>query len=261
MLPRPLHRSKSMLRHEHAVLNSHRQAGFTLVEVAIVIVIVGLLLGGAVLTLSAQMDLKNNAETAETLRRAQDALLGFAAANGRLPCPAIASGQEALNAGTGCTTLLGGFVPATTLGIGPTDAQGFLIDAWGNRIRYAVTLDLSFTSRDIATQLQSLGTTALVTRPSATDAIVICSVNVAAAPSEPANCPAGPPDTTLSNRAVAVFHSTGENGVNGASPEEQTNIDGGRFFVDHTPTPAYDDQVLWVSRYTLSNRMIAAGAL
>lgn len=127
----------------------NRNLGFTLVEMAIVLVIVGLLLGGLLMPLSAQMDQRKNSETQKALDEINQALIGFAVANGRLPCPTagtIATGQ--LNAGIEATQTVttspwdstnplitcssfSGVIPWNTLGISE-------LDAWGNRISYSV---------------------------------------------------------------------------------------------------------------------------
>ncbi|NTV87875.1 MAG: prepilin-type N-terminal cleavage/methylation domain-containing protein, partial [Burkholderiaceae bacterium] len=118
-----------------------KACGFTLTEMAVVLVIVALLIGGMILPLSAQQDLRAQQETQQTLAAIQEAILGFAATRGRLPCPASpnATGNENPQNGGVCVNALDGFVPGITLGVQPVDAQGYAIDAWGRRIRYAVT--------------------------------------------------------------------------------------------------------------------------
>jgi len=51
-----------------------RQHGFTLAELAIVTVIIALLIGGTVLTFSAQNDAREIADTQRTLDQARDAV-------------------------------------------------------------------------------------------------------------------------------------------------------------------------------------------
>jgi prepilin-type N-terminal cleavage/methylation domain-containing protein len=106
-------------------LVKNRARGFTLTELAVVFLIVGLLMGGAIMTLSAQMEQRTYEETQRRLQAARDALLAFALVNGRLPCPAApnANGDES-PAGGACTNWYNGFLPARTLGFQPTDAQG-----------------------------------------------------------------------------------------------------------------------------------------
>ena len=65
------------------------EQGFSLVELAVVLVIVALLSSGLMLGLSAQRDSAANQEVQRQLDTAREVLLGFAMANGRLPCPAI----------------------------------------------------------------------------------------------------------------------------------------------------------------------------
>lgn len=111
--------------------------GFSLVELAVVMLIVSLLLAGALIPFSTQIDLRNAVDTQRTMDSIKDAIIGYAQANGRLPCPAdgtIAAG--AANAGTEqfasnqCTTTAG-VVPWAKLGVPE-------VDGWGRRFSYQV---------------------------------------------------------------------------------------------------------------------------
>lgn len=126
--------------------------GFTIAEAAIVLMIVGLLLGGVIATFLQQQVVQEATETQRRLEMARDAVIGFMIANGRLPCPAAdpvlvpaSTGVEVFVNTVGppvdlaCAFPFNGFLPALTLGLAPTDGRGFLVDAWGNPIRYAVT--------------------------------------------------------------------------------------------------------------------------
>ena len=62
-----------------------RQIGFTLVEMAIVLVILGFVLGALLLPLRAQREQAAQIQTSNTLDNAKQALLGFAQSKGRLP--------------------------------------------------------------------------------------------------------------------------------------------------------------------------------
>lgn len=268
-----------------------RQAGFTLAELAIVMLIFFIMLGGMIMSITTQMDLRNISDTQKTMDLAREALVGYAVANGRLPCPAIATslvtqrylrdvantatgnGVEALT-GVNCTATDGnttdGYVPAVTLGLTPTDAQGFLVDAWGTRIRYAVTTDTRFTTTTAANQMKQVGISAL-----APDLVVCSTARILPATLITAvACPSGA-TTTLTSTAVAVIWSLGKNArtTGGVSTDEARNVIAGhgngtvRTFVYHDMTDAsadngeFDDLVTWLSPNILYNRMIAAGAI
>jgi prepilin-type N-terminal cleavage/methylation domain-containing protein len=106
----------------------NRGKGFTLTELAVALVIVGLLLASALMPLTAQIDVRNFADTRRGMDGVKEAIIGFALANGRLPCPADGSVRsDASTAGTEqvtvnvCTTAFG-VVPWATLGTPETDA-------------------------------------------------------------------------------------------------------------------------------------------
>jgi prepilin-type N-terminal cleavage/methylation domain-containing protein len=244
-----------------ALMKSTLQNGFSLIEMAIVLMIVGLLLGGMLVPLSAQMEQRNVSDTQKALSDIKEAIIGYALANGQLPCPAdpsIATGSA--NAGisrTTCTSTANstGVLPWATLGVNETDA-------WGNRFTYRVT-------SDFADAIGS-GTYGGCT-PSPTPTLAsfgLCSVgnlNVLSAATG---------GTTVAGSVPAVIISHGKNGAGaytqqgtqiavGSNPDEQENSDGStdNNYVSHTPTPTFDDLVVWVSPNILYNRMVAAGKL
>ena len=133
-----------------------RSGGFSLVELAIAILIMALLIGSLLVPLQSQVEIRKIDETQRLLDQAREALIGFVAANGYFPCPATdsSSGVEAagFNHGTGSpttcpaavtgTNVYAGFLPAVALGFTPVDNNGYAFDAWGTqqyRIRYAVS--------------------------------------------------------------------------------------------------------------------------
>src|SRR5712692_1256400 len=117
-----------------------RSRGFTLAELTVALAIIGLLIAGAMIPLTAQIDVRNVADTQRTMESIRDAIIGFAQANGRLPCPADGSTPAgAAGAGTEkkgfttCDNVSGAFafdaLPWATLGVPETDA-------WGRRFSY-----------------------------------------------------------------------------------------------------------------------------
>lgn len=254
--------------------------GFTLTELAIVLFIVALLIGGMMVPLSAQNDLRNNADTQKTLTDVRDALLGFAATQGRLPCPAAPSttGIEAGGGAAACSTALNGvadgFVPGIALGIMPTNDKGYVLDAWGNPIRYAVTVAPTTTANTFTNNNGIHDFWTAHGGPPAPD-LQVCSNSISTSISNAggpsANCTSG---NELTKSAVVVVYSLGKNAATGGAsgdeshnPNPNTSVPADRVFVSHIPSPPnvpggeFDDIVLWLSPNILYNRMIAAGQL
>ena len=132
------------------------QSGFTLVEIAIVLLIVGILLGYTVALFPRQQELKQYRAVERQMDQVIEAIIGFAQVNGRLPCPAqpdAAGIEDTALVGidiVGCNNY-GGFVPVNTLGLdGRFNADSLLIDPWGNPYRYYVT-DADFQPRPVGT--------------------------------------------------------------------------------------------------------------
>jgi prepilin-type N-terminal cleavage/methylation domain-containing protein len=228
--------------------------GFSLIEMAVVLFVITLLIGSLLVPLSTQVEQRQVSETEKALAEIREALLGFAVANGYLPCPDTGTnGLENINAGTGfCNTITVnvacGRLPHATLGVANSDV-------WGNRFTYCVNEQFA---RRAPAALFSLSTTG-------TD-VNIC-----------ANQACGTP---ISTSAVLAVVSHGRNGwgainlatgaQNPAAPQldEQENYDNNdRFIVWRTRTAAgatageFDDIVVWLPRFTLFNRMVAAGKL
>jgi type II secretory pathway pseudopilin PulG len=248
-----------------------RSHGFTLTELAVVFFIISLLLGTAMYTLSAQSDQRSFEETRRRLEAARELVLAFAIANGRLPCPATTTGDESLTSGH-CTSPWGGFLPARTIGFQIVDTGGFALDAWHNRIRYAVpshTLALAgcaggtpATPYSHFTNAANLRANGITCQPSD---LVIC--NRAPALATASVCDTGT-SVTNQNTVVAIIFSTGKNGATGGTGQnEARNLANNRVFVSRTPDPVaaaggeFDDQMLWIPVGELYGRLIAAGRL
>ena len=246
--------------------------GFSLVELAIVLLLVTLLLGGMLMPLSAQNELRKTAETQRSLNEVRDALLGFAIANGRLPCPAAAGsgGMEAGGASVACmgaaNGVADGFLPGVTLSLAPSDDQGYLLDAWGNRIRYAVTVAPGAAPNAFTTSNGISNFWRANNAPPTAD-LQICSTSasIGSPATSKADCSAS---KALTKTAVAVIYSTGKNSASGAGgADEAANNVSDRVFVAHEARPAsaaggeFDDLLVWLSANILYNRMVAAGTL
>lgn len=104
------------MRRRQGPISIQQQAGFTLLEIAIVMVIIGLLTGGGVSLMKILTERKARNETMEYLHQARSALANFASNQGRLPwADSDADGLE--NSGN-----TNGSFPYLTLQMAPTDA-------------------------------------------------------------------------------------------------------------------------------------------
>lgn len=235
-------------------------SGFTLVEIAIVLVIVGLLLGGLLMPLATQVDTQRIADTRETLNEINEALIGYALRNFAtgtqrpfLPCPDTNDdGVEEPRVAGACPNLEGR-IPWVTLGVTATDS-------WGNRFRYRVLANFSN------------GINGFTLTTAAAPAISVCSSS--------AGCPGA---NAIATPVVAVVLSHGKNGFGafnqsgGTNPlpagvDELENRNSNTSFVSRTitsfspppcdgagqPSCEFDDVVTWLSPNVLMTRIAAA---
>ena len=220
---------------------SKHARGFTLIEMAVALVILALLLGSALVPLSTQVEQRKISETEKALAEIKEASMGFALVNGRLPCPdTTGDGQEDVCPSAN-TTSTGGRLPWVTLGVASADP-------WGQRYQYRVNGEFTTTFT-----LASAGATTGIVR--------VCTDN---------GC-----GTLAANNVPAVIYSPGKNGATQppVSPDElfnttvTTNVNFDRTFVSRTITQTgstdgeFDDIVVWLSPHVLFNRMVAAGKL
>lgn len=260
--------------------------GFTLIELAVGLVVVALLLGAMMVPLTTQVESRKIDETQQILKQARDALLGYVAANGYFPCPADSvdlgvghtdtNGQEALGANAhdsvngacaasvGTTTGYHGFLPAATLGVSPVDAQAYAVDSWGyrsNRIRYSVFTDGGTVGLSLVRSggMANLG---IPTLGAATLFNVCLSGSGVGASDCGSPLPAG--QVILATNAAVVIWSVGPRSA-GASVHETENLDNDRVFVSRPRSDVtgsqFDDILLWVPVNVVISRMVAAGQL
>lgn len=231
-------------------MNRFAARGFTLAELAIVLIIVALLGGGLLMSLGAQVDNRSNNDTIQQLQEAREALIGYAASHGAavtskpyLPCPDTdGNGTADWNGSTGNCVSDEGFLPWADLGLGRQDA-------WNNRFRYRLRGSAYFADNQNGFTLATNGN------------LRIC---------EQAAC-----SSLLATGMVAVIVSHGRNGAGATTSDglaldpptgadELANTDGNADFVYHPASASpneFDDQLVWLSPNVLFARMIAAGKL
>ena len=228
--------------------------GLSLIEVTIVLVIIGLLLGGLLIPLSAQMDQQKIELTKKRLEEIKEALLGFAIIYNRLPCPAKYSqfdkekpiitkdaGKEELSF---CGKKIEGYLPWKDLGVGR-------YDGWNNPFRYRP--EDEYTETPIVSNISN-------------------GLQVA-------NIKGNSLTTSSKFRVAAIIFSCGKNGIPDptSSDKDKTNDgDADRntkitcenegtwkqrdvYIQDSYVENSFDDILTWLSKNTLMNRLVAAG--
>lgn len=249
----------------------NNQCGFTLVELAIVLVIVGVLLGSFIGTLASRIETTRYAVTNEELDEIKQGLIGYAFTNGYLPCPDCIDGgcpsganvardgiDDEVGVGAGCDVANAtGNVPWARLGMG----RG---DSWNTRYRYWVDPNYTNDADGITLAAAPAGAGTVEEPDLVTD-------------------PTGLVTQTLANNVVAVIYSHGTNRLGGLSSEnvlldvvpplvnihENENTNDDTVFHSRPPTTEgavtaggpFDDIVIWISEYELKAKMVEAGAL
>lgn len=232
--------------------------GFTLLEMAIVLVVFGMLSSGLLKGLSAYREQSRINEARQQLVNAREALLGFTLANGRLPCPSDpslssnlpAAGMEALVCTPDCASgdsicpLEHGALPWQTLGIEATDP-------WGNRLTYFV--DKAF-SQPLSEAEKAAGQ----------------RTRISLETNGRANIQERAGTNTLSEIPVVIIshgnHAQGAYGSNGkqrtgATGDEAENADRDLTFINHLPDETFDDLLAWIPATVIKAKLVSVGKL
>lgn len=226
--------------------------GFSLVEMAVVLIILSLVIGSLLGPMSGSINQQKISLTQQRLEEIKKALLGYAAIKGGLPCPANDKngiGDMTLcnnNGGQGAS----GYLPWADLGIEGNDA-------WGQPFLYRVD---SFYVKNSDNYNKGEGTSALVVQDRQGRQL--------SAPCDPCDpCvplvdpPCNPPGKQyVPNEAVAILLSYGKNGhPDGGNPQAENKQANKKYIYDSYVENEFDDIVMWVSQSILVNRLVAAG--
>lgn len=260
-------------------MNKQFQHGFTLIEMAIVLVILAALLSYTFMPLRAQLETANIKEARGKLAEIEQALYGFAIANGRLPCPTLpgegglSMPQDPTPPNASCNSSIG-FVPSVSLGLkGETNCDGLLLDPWGRPYRYSVTdSDFDGDGNDdfvVSTELRDVGIA-----DAAPDLRVCRNLDAA--------CSGGTVAAdVIADDVVAVIFSMGTKSRSNNATENENAGEGGtlastcgltaypigndRFYYAASRREIagqeFDDNLIWISPHLLYGKLLQAGQI
>lgn len=238
--------------------------GFTLTEVAIVLVIMSLLAISVLTPLSGRIEQQRIGFTNQRLAEIKEALLGFTTSHGHLPCPALAADGISANYVDAnewtCKTYdsSDGYLPWATLGV-----EGY--DGWGRPFRYRA--DGWFSNGDgifYPSQLSGSNPKPVGTSKGG------YSIQIQDRNGNSLNSNNG----VYGSNVVAVVFSCGKNGkpddgkdsypgnVNGTVPTAtcENGTANKNIYVQEGYVPEqFDDILIWIPKHLLINRLTVAG--
>jgi len=210
--------------------------GFTLIELAIVLFIVGLLMAGFLAPLAESINQERRAKTQTSLDEIKEALYGYLISNGRMPCPDCRANAVGNCPGAGNTLndgvedLIGNNCAVDPVGGGPgLPNEGHILegnlpwatlsvkstDEWGSWFTYAVT--------DSAADIVPNNTPGNPFPPllppclnpsenlATVDICTVGNITIQNQGTNPGVCPAAPPNNTVAQVVYAVVVSHGAN--------------------------------------------------
>lgn len=240
--------------------------GFTLVELAIVVMLIGIVMTMGLKTLNATLDNSMASDTKAKQERIKMALISYLRTNGVLPCP-DSSGDTLVATGEASTPCQSapdkgyGVIPWQTLGI----SRETVIDGWGNYFTYRVA-NGSGGSKNWTEKTSAANDFTVNELKAQTDALTIQELN--------AN---GSALVDVTKKAVVVILSHGKNGfgakttkvgarmsTDDAGDDEKTNAtDGTAKFVRRPVVDAapYDDFVAYMLPQDLLQPLVNEGTV
>jgi prepilin-type N-terminal cleavage/methylation domain-containing protein len=269
--------------------DNKRRSGFTLIELAVVLFIIGLLLGGLMIPIATSVEQRNRAETEQRLQQIQEALYGFAVVNGRLPCPdceassgctfdaddddddgsaAADDGLEDLDVGNGACEVSVGNMPWSTLNVTQ-------YDDWGYSFTYKVTGTFSRATTSCAA---TGGSCTACNSASAFDLCAVGNMSISKTDGGAANVAQNVPaivishgknhyESTQSAEEVENYERSPRQFGTTTSILSSYSGDTANAFVykdysqDSAGDVTFDDLMIWISPFTLKDKLISAGKL
>lgn len=218
--------------------------GFTLIEMAVVLMIIGLLLGSFLVPLSAQMEQKKIRVTQQRLEAIKEALIGFAIMNGYLPCPNLTPLEDGKGGNPPCSSNKEGQIPWIVLGVER-------YDAWGRIFHYRIDDEFG--------KPQDTG---FPNPPNTSSGLKVVNIQEESLTNE---------DINSNSPVVAIIFSCGKNGKpdaenddngtpnNNATCSNSQKPNNGIYTQDSFVENQFDDILIWLPKTILINRLVASG--
>ena len=247
-----------------------KSTGFTLIELAVVLFIVGLLLAGLFTPVATSIDRERRQKLEREYEQIEEALIGFVIINGRFPCPdcrdatigVCNDGEEDLKfedpgdpnnrnhtclVGTDTDPQVEGNLPWADLGV----TGG---DPWGRILAYRVQQDHADTDTIGGTDNDNCSTRTGVS-------FQLCSTAGITVKDLGEDCSGTP--ANIATDVPAVVYSEGNHLA--TSCNELENTDDDATFVSRgystDETGYYDDMIFWISPKVLVTKMVDAEIL
>ena len=238
-----------------------------MLELAIVLMVIGLVLGGMLNPLGTILGSRQRAEAVIELEKIKEALVGFAMINGYLPCPTTTTDPDNAMYGledTACNSdpAAEGYLPWRTLGVSEVDPWGIPrnagTDPFTGHWRYRVDRKFSnsgklFTMKtglaENLTVLDSRGK--LLIAPTETPVAVIYSTG--------ANLTQDGENASF--EGAPCGNISGYDAGRGTSCPDGEPLYQGGDVSGAGSNASFDDILVWLSRPRLFNRMVTAGRL
>ncbi len=192
------------------------QKGFTLIEIAIVMVIIGILAGAGVSLIGVLTKKKLRDETIDYLDKSREALISFASINGRFPW-ADTDGDGVEDSGS-----TSGDLPYVTLNLMPTDS-------YKRPVKYEVNSSLT-TNRQLscgALRAGISGSPSVVDSDGSTSAFSVAAIVISSGPTDADG------DGNLYDAVTSGTH-------------QGDNTDGVPNYIRHPPIDTFDDLVRYI---------------
>ena len=201
------------------------QEGFTLIEIAIVMVIVGILLAGGIPLFRALIEQKKRNETISYMKELKKVLINYASIHGRLPF-ADTDGDGVEDSGS-----YYGFLPYVTLSVTP-------VDSYSRHLKYEVnrnlTIDKNTTCKTIRSGL--VGNPKVVDSDGSTKPFSVAAIIVSAGGGDADN------DGDVFDK-ISSGSFTGD------------NTDGRPNYIRYPPVNSFDDIVRYISGYEIYSKV------